>query len=48
VAELGDLAAVILIAVIAAGLGLAFGIVFLAPRLTRLLDRNEEPGDEPE
>jgi hypothetical protein len=45
---LGDLIAIAVVAVVAGGIGLALGIVVLAPRITRLLDRHEEPGDEPD
>jgi len=48
---LGELGVVLLVAVIAAVVGVGFGIVVLAPRIGRLLDRadpdNEEPGDRP-
>jgi hypothetical protein len=42
---------VLVIAALAAVLGVGFGIVVLAPRITRALDRaeaeDEEPGDRP-
>jgi hypothetical protein len=42
---MGELVGVLLIAAVAGILGIALGIFFLAPRLSRLLDRNdEEPG----
>jgi hypothetical protein len=41
----GDLAVFLGIVAVAATLGIAFGIFFLAPRISRLIDRNdEEPG----
>jgi hypothetical protein len=43
---IGDLALVVIIAALAGAAGIALGIVVLAPRLTRLLDRSdEEPGE---
>ena len=40
-----DLVIVLGIAALAGGIGIAFGIFFLAPRISRLIDRNdEEPG----
>jgi hypothetical protein len=48
-AALEGLALVLLVAAIAAVLGIGFGIVLLAPRIARMLDRadqeDEEPGD---
>lgn len=42
---LGDLAAFLALATVAGIAGLAFGILILAPRLSRLADRSdEEPG----
>jgi hypothetical protein len=45
------IALVLLVAAIAAVVGVAFGIVILAPRIARALDRaeadDEEPGDRP-
>ena len=42
---MGDLVVVLVIAAIAAIAGIAFGIFFLAPRISRLIDRSdEEPG----
>ena len=42
---MGDLVVVVVIAAIAGTVGVALGIFFLAPRITRLLDRqDEEPG----
>ena len=45
------IAFVLVIAAIAAVMGVGFGIVFLAPRISRALDRaethDEEPGDRP-
>jgi hypothetical protein len=38
----------VVIAGIAGAVGLVFGIVVLAPRIGRLLDRHEEPGDRPD
>jgi hypothetical protein len=47
-----DLLVVLVIAAIATVGGVWFGIVVLAPRMTRLLDRREpteeEPGDRPD
>jgi hypothetical protein len=49
----GDLVPFLLIAIVAAVVGVGFGIVVLAPRIGRLLDRaesdkdDEEPGDRP-
>jgi hypothetical protein len=48
-----DLLIVAAIAVLAAVIGLGFGIVVIAPRITRAIDRaetdatDEEPGDRP-
>ena len=46
------LALVLLIAAIAAVVGVGFGIFLLAPRIARMLDRaeadDEEPGDRPD
>jgi len=40
-----DLLVVLMIAAVAGTVGVTLGIFFLAPRITRLLDRNdEEPG----
>jgi hypothetical protein len=40
-----DLIIVLGIAAVAGTVGIAFGIVFLAPRISRLIDRSdEEPG----
>ena len=40
-----DLIVVLGIAALAGGVGIAFGIFFLAPRISRLIDRSdEEPG----
>jgi Sec-independent protein secretion pathway component TatC len=40
-----DLFAMLIIALVAGTVGVALGIFFLAPRITRFLDRNdEEPG----
>jgi hypothetical protein len=51
---MSDIAVFLVIAAIAAVGGLGFGIVILAPRIGRLLDRaeraksdDEEPGDRP-
>jgi hypothetical protein len=44
---MADLLIVVVIAAIAALGGVGFGIVILAPRIGRLLDR-AEPGDEPD
>ena len=48
----GDLVVVLVIAAVAAVIGVALGIFLLAPRITRLLDRadsdDEEPGDRPD
>ena len=42
---MADVIVVLLIAAVAATVGIAFGIFFLAPRISRLLDRqDEEPG----
>jgi hypothetical protein len=38
----------LVIAAVAATGGIVFGIVVLAPRLTRLIDRHEESRDEPD
>ncbi len=50
-AAVEGLVLVLVIAVIAAVVGLGFGIFLLAPRIGRMLDRadadNEEPGDRP-
>ena len=49
--RVGDLVGVLIIAAVAAVIGVAFGLVLLAPRITRLLDRadsEEEPGDRPD
>jgi hypothetical protein len=49
----GDLLVFLLIALVAAVIGGGFGMVVLAPRIGRLLDRqeldsdDEEPGDRP-
>jgi len=46
------LALVLLIALVAAVVGVGFGIFLLAPRIARMLDRaeadDEEPGDRPD
>jgi hypothetical protein len=46
------LALVLLIALVAAVVGVGFGIFLLAPRTARMLDRaeadDEEPGDRPD
>ena len=47
-----DLAVFVLIVVVVTVIGVRFGIVVLAPRIGRLLDRpesdkDEEPGDRP-
>lgn len=46
-----DLVLILVIAAVATVGGIWFGIVILAPRMTRLLDRpdstEEEPGDRP-
>jgi hypothetical protein len=40
-----DVIVVLAIAAVAGGLGIAFGILVLAPRISRALDRSdEEPG----
>jgi hypothetical protein len=47
VSQLGELVVVLGVAALAAVVGLGFGIVVLAPRISRLLDRaecDEEPG----
>ena len=42
---MNDLLLLVLIAAVAGTLGVTFGIFFLAPRITRFLDRrDEEPG----
>ena len=42
---MGELVGVLLIAAVAGILGVVFGIFFLAPRISRFLDRSdEEPG----
>ena len=50
-AAVEGLVLVLVIAVIAAVVGLRFGIFLLAPRIGRMLDRadadDEEPGDRP-
>jgi len=48
VTQLGELLAVLGVAALAAAVGVGFGIVVLAPRISRALDRaerDEEPGD---
>jgi hypothetical protein len=46
-----DIPIVLVIAALAAAVGVGFGIVVLAPRISRALDRadadDEEPGDRP-
>ena len=43
---LGDLIAIVVIAAVAGGIGIGFGIFFVAPRLSRLAERrDEEPRD---
>jgi hypothetical protein len=44
----GGLLLLLVVAVIAGVVGVAFGIVVLAPRLTRFIDRHEEPRDAPD
>ncbi|MBI3746351.1 MAG: hypothetical protein HY264_07500 [Chloroflexi bacterium] len=39
---IGELLAILAIGVIAGGIGIAFGIFFLAPRLSRLTERKDE------
>lgn len=41
----GGLLALLVLALVAGAVGVVFGIVFLAPRLTRFIDRHEEPHD---
>lgn len=42
---MGDLIVFLGIVAVAGTVGIAFGIFFLAPRISRLIDRNdEEPG----
>ena len=42
---MGDLVVVLVIVAVVGIVGVAFGIFFLAPRISRLTDRNdEEPG----
>ena len=47
----GDIGLVLVIGAIAAVAGVGLGIVLIAPRITRMLDRSdtddEEPGDRP-
>jgi hypothetical protein len=48
VSQLGEVVVVLGVAAIAAVVGLGFGIVVIAPRIARALDRadhDEEPGD---
>lgn len=42
---MGDLALFLIIVSIVAVVGVGFGIVVLAPRIGRLLDRSDEPED---
>ena len=43
---IGGLALVVVVAAIAAAVGLGFGIVIVAPRISRAIDRSdEETGD---
>lgn len=43
---IGEVAALVVIAIIAGVIGIGFGIFFLAPRLSRLAERmDEEPRD---
>jgi hypothetical protein len=46
-----DVAILLVVGAVAAVVGVGFGIVILAPRIGRLLDRadtdDEEPGDRP-
>jgi hypothetical protein len=48
---MNEIAIVLVVAAIAAVAGVGFGIVILAPRIGRMLDRaetdDEEPGDRP-
>lgn len=47
----GDLVVVLVVAAVAAVIGVGLGIFILAPRITRMLDRteaDEEPGDRPD
>jgi hypothetical protein len=50
--NLAGIGIVLIVGVLAAVIGIAFGIVILAPRITRLLDRpgpdDEEPVDRPD
>jgi len=39
---IGDIVVILVIAAIAGGVGIGFGIFFLAPRLSRLAERKEE------
>jgi hypothetical protein len=42
---IGELLALLVLAAVVGSLGIAFGIFFLAPRISRRLDRSdEEPG----
>ena len=47
----GDLVILLVVAAVAAVVGVWFGIVLIAPRISRALDRaetdHEEPGDRP-
>ena len=43
---MGELVGFLLIAVVAGGIGITFGILFVAPRLSRFVERrDEEPRD---
>jgi hypothetical protein len=43
--EVGDLVVFLVIVAVAGTVGIAFGIFFMAPRISRLIDRSdEEPG----
>jgi hypothetical protein len=43
--SIGDLLVFVAIALVVGAVGIALGILVLAPRLIRLADRDEEPGD---
>jgi hypothetical protein len=43
--SIGDLLVFVAVVFLVAAAGLALGMLVLAPRLTRLADRHEEPGD---
>lgn len=45
---IGEVLGFVALVVVVGAVGIALGMLVLAPRLTRLSDRDEEPGDRTE